>query len=214
MQTMIILVRHGHVDGIDQPRFRGRQHLALTAAGMRQVEHTAALIARRARLDAVYSSPLTRCITTATTIGNAQGLAPQPDEDLIDLDYGEWQGRSHDDVLAKDGERARAWFADPATAPIPGGESLHALSCRAISAFKRIVGRHGGGTVAIVGHDTVNRALLLHALGLGLDHYRRLRQDPACVNVLLSDEALQVASLNETAHLDMARPGNVFGARR
>lgn len=214
MQTTIVLVRHGHVEGMDQPRFRGRQHFAPTAAGIREVEQTAALIARRTRLDAVFSSPLTRCITTATAIGNAQNLPPQPEQNLIDIDFGEWQGRTYDDVLTQDGERARAWFADPATAIVPSGETLAALSRRVVGALGRIIGQHQGGTVVIVGHDTVTRTLLLHALGLGLEHYGRIRQAPACVNVLLSSESLMVASLNETAHLDMARPINVFGASR
>ena len=212
MSTTIVLVRHGHVDGIDQPRFRGRQHLALTAAGMRQVEQTAQLIAHRYRLDAVFSSPLTRCITTATAIGRAHGLAPQPEDDLIDIDFGEWQGRTHEDVLAQDGERVRAWFADPAAASVPGGETLESLSRRVIDAFERIIGRHRGGTVAIVGHDTTNRTLLLHALGLSLTHFLRLRQDPSCLNVLHSNETVVIASLNETAHLDLGRPTNLLGA--
>ena len=212
MRTTIVLVRHGHVEGIDQPRFRGRQHLALTTTGMRQVEQTAELIARRYRLDAVFSSPLTRCITTAAAIGRTHGLAPQPEEGLIDIDFGEWQGRTHEDVLAQDGERARAWFADPAAASVPGGETLESLSRRVIDAFERIIGRHRGGTVAIVGHDTTNRTLLLHALGLSLTHFLRLRQDPACLNVLLSNETVVLASLNETAHLDLGRPTNLLGA--
>ena len=214
MHTTIVLVRHGHVEGIDQPRFRGRQHFALTAAGMRQVEQTAALIARRTRLDAVFSSPLTRCITTAAAIGGVQNLPPQPEKDLIDIDFGEWQGRTVDDVLTNDGERARAWFAEPATAIVPGGETLAALSRRVVEAFDRIVDQHQGGTVVIVGHDTVNRTLLLHALNLGLENYSRIRQDPACVNIVLAGETLVVSSLNETAHLDMARTTNVFGSLR
>ena len=214
MPTTILLIRHGHVEGIDRPTFRGRQHLALTAYGMHQVEATAALIARSGRLDAVFSSPLTRCITTAAAIARIDGLAPQPEEDLIDMDYGEWQGRLHTDVLAQDGERARAWFADPATASIPGGERLGDLSCRVLGAVDRIVGRHAGGTVAIVGHDTVNRVILLHALGLDLGHYRRIRQDPACLNVLSLGNETSVLSMNETAHLVMARPANVLASAR
>lgn len=106
MRATVLLIRHGHVESIDQPSFRGRQHFALTAFGMHQVEATAALIARHYRLDVVFSSPLTPCVTMAATVGIADGLALPPQEDLIDMDYGEWQGRSHDDVLTKDGDRA------------------------------------------------------------------------------------------------------------
>lgn len=211
----VVLVRHGSVEGIEQPRFRGRQHLQLTGAGLREAERSAAVIARRHRPDLILTSPLTRCVTTGAVIGQALGLAPEPDEGLIDIDYGEWQGRLQSEVREADPKRAAAWFEDPATAPVPGGETLRELSERVVAAFERVAARIAGGTAVIVGHDTVNRVILLHALGLDLSHYWRLRQDPACLNVLWHEENGWVLhSLNETVHLLPSRSdAPMIGAR-
>ena len=209
MRETVFLVRHGHVDGIDRPSFRGRQHLQLTGPGLRQAEQTAAFIHRTARVDAVVSSPLTRCVTTASVIGHAVGLPPIPDEGLIDRDYGDWQGRSLADVQAKDPARAAAWLADPG-AEIPNGEPLQALADRVTAAFDRIVSRHAGQAVVVVGHDTVNRVILLRALGLGLEAYGRIGQAPGAVSRLGHDgKNWIVHSMNETAQF---APGPGLGS--
>lgn len=201
MHETVFLVRHGHVEGIDMPHFRGRQHIPLTAAGDRQARQTAALLHRTARVDAVISSPLTRCITTAAAIGEVFGLTPTPDEGLIDRDYGDWQGRPLADVQLTDPARAAAWLADPA-ADIPNGERLAALAERVTTAFDRLVEQHAAQTVTMVAHDTVNRVILLRALGLGLDRYGTLEQSPGAVSQLRHDGARWVVlSMNETAHL-------------
>jgi broad specificity phosphatase PhoE len=60
--TKIILVRHGHVEGISPERFRGRADLALTPQGLRQAEATARRIeASSGTPAALFASPLSRC---------------------------------------------------------------------------------------------------------------------------------------------------------
>lgn len=202
MYQAIAIVRHGHVEGIDVPRFRGRQHLQLTGAGLQQAEQTASYLNRLVRPDVIISSPLTRCITTASMIGRSRGLAPIPDERLIDLDFGEWQGRSYSDVLASDRERVEAWFSSPHTAEIPGGETLDLAFRRVTEAMKDILSRHVGQTITLVGHDTTNRLILLNALGMALSRYKDLVQDPCGVSRLLRDNGRWVVqSVNETAQL-------------
>lgn len=66
--TRIVLVRHGHVEGIDPPRFRGRMELPLTELGLRQAELTAERIASHWRPVAIYTSPMQRCVQTAGPI--------------------------------------------------------------------------------------------------------------------------------------------------
>jgi phosphoserine phosphatase len=201
MHQTIVLVRHGHVEGIDIPHFRGRQHLQLTAPGLQQAEQTASYLSRLVRPDVVIS-PLTRCITTASIIGRSRGLVPIPDEKLIDLDFGEWQGRSYSDVLNSDRERAESWFSSPHTAEISGGETLDLAFQRVTEAMTDILSRRAGQTVILVGHDTTNRLILLNALGMDLSRYEDLVQDPCGVSRLLRDSGRWVVqSVNETARL-------------
>jgi probable phosphoglycerate mutase len=74
--TKIILVRHGHVEGISPERFRGRADLALTPQGLRQAEATARRIEASWTPAALYASPLSRCRATAEAIGRPFDLTP------------------------------------------------------------------------------------------------------------------------------------------
>ena len=96
--TKIILVRHGHVEGISPERFRGRADLMLTPEGRHQGETTARRIHATWGLAAIYTSPLSRCRATGEAIGKPLGLSPSPVDGLIDIDYGEWQGLTPDEV--------------------------------------------------------------------------------------------------------------------
>jgi phosphoserine phosphatase len=200
--TKIILVRHGHVEGISPERFRGRADLLLTAEGHRQAEVTARRIQASWTPAAVYTSPLSRCRATGETIAKPFGLSPNPLEGLIDIDYGGWQGLTPDEVQTRWPERLEAWHRAPDWAAIPGGETLQAVLSRAVSALRHVIGRHPRDTVVLVAHDSVNRVILLHALQLPLARYWRLGQNPCAINELdFSEAGFTVRSLNETQHL-------------
>jgi probable phosphoglycerate mutase len=200
--TKIILVRHGHVEGISPERFRGRAELELTPEGRWQAEATARRIQASWTPAALYASPLSRCLTTAKAIGRPFGLTPAPVRGLMDIYYGEWQGLTPDEVGRKWPEALDTWQHAPHWAAIPGGESLQAVLTRAVAALRDVIGPHPSDTVVLVGHDSVNRVILLHALDLPLSRYRRLGQDPCAINEIdFSAGEFTVRSINETYHL-------------
>jgi broad specificity phosphatase PhoE len=96
----IVLTRHGHVEGIDPPRFRGRTELALTERGRKQVHATARRISTGWTIDAVYTSPMERCIATGQAIAAMASVEGRVLDLLNDIDYGDWQGRTHGEVRA------------------------------------------------------------------------------------------------------------------
>src|SRR5437762_6946036 len=120
--TKLILVRHGHVEGISPERFRGRAELPLTDTGRREAEATAARIAANWRPAAVYTSPLGRCVETGAAIGKAVGLTPSVVLRLNDIDYGDWQELTRDEAYARWPAEIDLWYAHPDWAAIPGGE--------------------------------------------------------------------------------------------
>src|SRR5689334_13838242 len=90
-------VRHGETEWNAQGRLCGRTDVALSANGRRQ----AGLLADRFRpmaIDALYSSPLQRALETARCIGRAVGHEPVVDGRLLELYYGEWEGRTYDEI--------------------------------------------------------------------------------------------------------------------
>ncbi len=130
--TKIILVRHGHVEGISPERFRGRVDLMLTTEGRRQAEVTAHRIRATWRPAAVFTSPLSRCRATAAAIATPLGLTPRPLGGLIDIDYGQWQGLTPDEVRARWPGLLETWYRAPDWAAIPGGETLQDVLVRAL----------------------------------------------------------------------------------
>jgi len=198
----IVLTRHGHVEGIDPPRFRGRAELALTERGRRQVQATARRISAGWRVDAVYTSPMQRCIATGQAIAASAHVESRVLDPLNDIDYGDWQGRTHDEVRAASPELFKLWHDAPHLVRFPGGESLQDLVARAADALRLVLDRHRDGTVVLVGHDSVNRAMLLLLADQPLSAYWRLSQDPCGISEIKLGPDIRIRRVNETLHLD------------
>jgi probable phosphoglycerate mutase len=201
--TRIVLVRHGDVEGISPPRFRGRADLALTERGECQAQAVARRIAGAWTPGAIYTSPARRCTATAAPIAQACGQQLRVLDQLDDIDYGAWQFRSYAEMQAEQPALFAAWFAVPHLIRFPGGESLQDLVARTANALRLIIERHANETVVAVAHDSANRALLLQLLDQPLSSYWRLAQHPCCINEIeIGDGRVRVERINETAHLD------------
>lgn len=201
--TKIILVRHGHVEGIDPPRFRGRIDLPLTALGKRQAARTASRIGKMWKPTTVYTSPMGRCVATGRAICEAVGTRSQVLHDLNDLDYGAWRWRTYEDVRSESAELFALWFAAPHLVRIPNGDSLQDLVARVSNALRFVLERHAGETVVMVGHDSVNRALLLQLLDQPLAAFWRLAQEPCAISEIdIAGAQICVRRINETSHLE------------
>ena len=200
--TRIVLVRHGHVDWIAPERFRGRAELALSDLGRQQARALANYIAKTWRLDAIYTSPLGRCRDTSAAIAAPFRLEPRVADALCDIDYGEWQGLTREQAKERWPDEIELWFRAPHLAVIPGGETLPVLLSRAAAALGEILQAHLSGTVVLVGHDSVNRVLLLFALDLPLSKYWHLRQEPGGLNELFfENDTFVIRSINQIQHL-------------
>jgi probable phosphoglycerate mutase len=199
----ILLVRHGHVEGIKPERFRGRQPLALTGLGRAQAVAVAQRIARAWRPSAIYTSPMGRCVETGAAIAQACGIAAAICGDLNDIDYGTWQFTTFEQAQKDDPALFSAWFATPQYVRFPQGESLQDVAARAANVLRFVRVRHPDDTIVLVGHDSINRVLLLQWLDLPLSAYWRLAQEPCCMNEAdFAGDKICMLRLNETQHLD------------
>jgi phosphoserine phosphatase len=202
--TKILLTRHGHVQGIEPERFRGREPLELTERGRAQAVAVARRIADGWRVRKIYTSPMQRCVDTGAAIAKACGAAAEICDDLNDIDYGAWQFKTPAYAKKDDPDLFAAWYASPQLVRFPGGESLQDVAARAANALRFVLARHARDTIVLVGHDSLDRVLLLQLLGLPLSAYRRLDQTPCCLNEIDVDAAggVCIVRLNETHHLD------------
>jgi broad specificity phosphatase PhoE len=200
--TRIVLVRHGQTEWNRVERFRGRADVPLNETGVRQAEMTAGRIAATWKPSAIYAGPLSRTMETAKAIASRWELHVDISANLIDIDFGQWQGLTPDQVREKWPEQLSAWYKAPHTVRIPGGEALEEVRERCARVLRELPARHRDATVVLVSHMDINRTLLLIALGLGNESLRRLRQDNCAINELeMNDDELVVVSMNDTAHL-------------
>jgi len=203
--TRIILVRHGQTEWNRVERFRGHADVPLNDTGVAQAELTGKRIAAEWQPMAIYSSPLARAVRTAEAIAGHFDLPVQVHPDLIDIDYGQWQGLTPDEVREQWPEMIDDWYNKPASVYIPGGETLEQLRLRARAVIDELTARHRDQTIVMVGHTVINRIILLSVLGLSNDRFWRLRQDTCAINCFEAEgKDFTLVSLNDTCHLRLS----------
>lgn len=200
--TKIILVRHSYVDQILPERLHGRDDVLLTAQGVEAARMTSRWISATWQVTTIYTSPMIRCLRTAQIIAEPFGLEPRPMEALNDIDYGKWQGLSPDEAHACWPQEVDLWYRRPDLVHVPDGGSLQEVRTGVAQALSTVVRSHPQETVVLVGHDSVNRLVLLHALGLPLSRYWVLCQAPGAINEIeAAVDGFCVRAVNETGHL-------------
>jgi broad specificity phosphatase PhoE len=200
--TCIILVRHGQTEWNRIERFRGRADVLLNETGLAQAEATGLRIYSEWQPSEVYSSPLSRAGKTAEAIAKHFDLSVQIHPGLTDIDYGEWQGLTPDEVQDRWPAELHAWYHQPDQAIIPGGETLAQLRARGMSAVNELSALHAEQTIVLVGHTVINRLILLGVLGLGNERFWHIKQDTCAINVFEAEMGdFVLVSLNDSCHL-------------
>ena len=178
--TTLVLVRHATTASTGK-RLGGRTDAPLDDAGTQQARAAAQRLAGVA-LKAVYASPLPRTWQTAEIVAAEHRLTVQADEGLLEVEYGEWTDRP-----LKPLTRTKKWpviQSRPSLVTFPGGESIRDAQMRAVAAVERIIAKHKRGTVAVVSHADVIKALVSFYLGQPLDLFQRLHVSPASITIL------------------------------
>jgi alpha-ribazole phosphatase len=151
---LVHLLRHGETCG--GARYLGETDVALSAKGWQQMR---AAVAGRS-WDLIVASPLERCAAFARALAEELGARLRQDADLREMSFGEWEGYTAAELLERDAQRLRRFWADPSLHCPPGGESLAELHARVVAAWQRIAGEHDGERVLIVSHGGPIRVLL------------------------------------------------------
>ena len=197
--TTFLLVRHARHE-MGGGTLAGRTpEVHLSDEGRSQA---AALAERLAsvEVDALYTSPMTRCQETAAALGEPHGLRPIIDEGITELDFGDWTGAEIDDLAPQEPWHRFNAFRSGTRAP--GGELFLEVQSRIVRSMLDVRCRHEEGIVVLVSHADTIRAALLHFLGMPMDHFLRLEISPASVSVLtLDDWGPRVLGINHTGAL-------------
>ena len=200
------LVRHGATANnlADPPILQGNSvDLPLSPEGVAQAAAAADCLGAQT-LRAVFASPLRRAQETAQEIAAPHNLEVQSVPEIVEVDVGEWEGKSWVDIAQQDTDAYERFQADPAQHGYRGGESLSDVASRAFPALASVMEQHRGHQVVVVAHNVVNRVVLADALGLPLSKARRLAQENCGINLLRwrANDGFKVLMFNGVLHLD------------
>lgn len=180
--TVVLLVRHGMTPTTGK-RLPGRlPGVHLSEEGRRQADVAAQRIGKLKKVTAIYASPLDRARETAAPIARARKLPLRIDRDLMEVDIGDWTGKSIAPL-----RRRPEWEVVqryPSGFRFPGGESFAEMQVRMTSAVARLVARHAGGVIVAVSHADPIKAVVAHALGVHLDLFQRIAIATASITAI------------------------------
>jgi probable phosphoglycerate mutase len=181
--TRFYLIRHAAIDGLGQ-RIAGRMlGVSLNAHGREQALRLALRLARQP-IDAIYTSPQRRAIETAEAAARELGLKFAVADELDEIDFGDWTGKSYEELSAF--PEWRAFNALHSSMRIPNGELLLEAQTRVVGLIERLCERHPEKTVALFSHGDVVRVALAHQLGIPIDFIMRFEIGPASISAMES----------------------------
>ena len=157
----IIVLRHGQTEWSRSGQHTGVTDLPLLPEGEEQAQRLRATFAQRSFAE-VWVSPRQRARRTAELTGLT---ATAVDDDLVEIDYGGYEGRTTAEISAELGREWSVWRDGivPGTTP---GETLAAVGTRVDRVLDRARGHLADGDVVLVAHGHVLRVLTARWLGL------------------------------------------------
>ena len=192
--TTFHLVRHGDYSLLGRVLAGRISGYSLSETGRAQA-HAVADVLTAIPVAAVVASPLERTRETAAPIAARCGVEVVIDEDIVEIDFGDWTGRTFDSLREWPGWPAFTRFRS--TAQVPNGESMLAVQVRSVGAVVRLRQAYPEGNVVLVSHGDVIKSIVAHFLTIPLDMFRRFDIAPASRSIVaLSDEDARVLAVN------------------
>ena len=165
------------------------------------------------KIDAIYSSDLSRAYETALPIAMALGLSIQKDSALREIDGGKWEGLSQEEIAVRYPQDHAVWRNDIGLSRCTGGESMQEVQCRGIAEAARIAKRHPGQTVLLATHAGFLRAMQCYWQKLPLSEMKDIQWVPnaSVTEVQYDDGAYELVRLGEASFLkgDVTRLTNI-----
>ena len=200
--SKLMLVRHGETRLSRARKFCGSSNVELSDTGLEQVERLRDRLATW-KIDAVYSSSLERALVTARVIASEHQLEVVTCPELCEMDYGDCEGLTFDEIKQLYPELTEAWVRKSLTFEFPGGENLEEFG-RRVSKFLGSLKKHGAEeTILIAAHSGTLRMLFCQLLGIELGFWWRVRLDFASLSIVETYSlGTMLTLLNDVSHLE------------
>jgi broad specificity phosphatase PhoE len=170
--TYIDVIRHGEPVGGRRYRGYGIDDV-LTEKGWAQMR---AAVPEKPLWQHIVTSPLKRCLDFSEELANDLQITFSIEDDMKEIGFGDWEGKTPEDILAKDSDALDHFYKDPVHNRPDGAEPLDAFSERVWRAYQGIIENHRDKHVLVVAHAGVARAITANILKMSLDDvYSSLR---------------------------------------
>ena len=198
--THLILIRHGETAWTRERRYQGNSDTPLNARGRREARALARWLCGY-RIDALYTSTLSRARATGEIVSHAARRKIKTDSRLNELAFGKWEGRTAAELLAGKDPAYRKWCAGKLVSP-PGGEKFADFRRRTGEFLRDVLKDNPRKTTAIISHGGVVKMFLFHALRLPLRSLWTFRIDTGSISILsVYPHFIQCAAVNDISHL-------------
>lgn len=169
----IYLVRHGESQTNVENKFAGQLDVPLTKTG----EHQAKLVLeffKDKKIDKIYSSSLSRAVNTIKPTADFKNLEIIKDDRLMEINAGDWQGKTYLDILNSSYQFSVVWKIDIANCVCDNGESVKDCAKRAFDAFRDIADNSNAENLIITSHGLTLKTILANILYKNLDGLTKL----------------------------------------
>ncbi|MDI6816736.1 MAG: histidine phosphatase family protein [Actinomycetota bacterium] len=192
----IYLIRHGETQLNKEFRFIGRTDPALSEQGKAQARALAERLAVE-NISAIYVSDLLRATQTASIIAGDSGVDVVETEGLREIDFGNWEGLSYNEIMEHDKEILDSWIENPTGVDIPGGESWRHFESRINDAFDDIMRNEHGHAIALVTHGGPIKLLMTRFHGGDPHFFKLFWPQPGGVNIVeIDDKTINIIELS------------------
>lgn len=199
--TKIYIVRHGETQWNKEEVFRGRKDMPLNESGRQQAEMVGCYFSNRS-VNRIISSPMERARQTVETIRSATGLEIRTMDEFTDMCFGIWEGLTLQEVEKDFPADFSLWKRSPEKLQIAEGETLDMVRDRVTKGLINIDFLHED-TVVIVTHRVICKIIVLHALGIGNEHFWDIKFDPGSITLLeYNNDRHTLLFSNDTCHLE------------
>jgi probable phosphoglycerate mutase len=202
MGPTLYFLRHGETQASRTGGYCGVLDVDLTPEGLQMAEEFAAAY-KSLPWAAVYCSPLRRSIETAKPLCDAMNLQIQLREGLKETAYGEWEGKTPEEVSRLFHDDYVNWLADPGWNAPTGGERGVDVVRRSSMVLDEIDRTHPSGNVLLVSHKATARIMLCSLLGIDVGRYRdRVSMPVASLGVVeMTGQGPLLKVLGDRSHL-------------
>jgi broad specificity phosphatase PhoE len=195
----LILIRHGETLSNKEKRIQGISDVELSTVGIEQAQ-LLALSLKDHPIKAIYTSPLKRTLQTAEIINEFHRKELHVDQDLMEMNYGDFEGVPFKKILACEKDFVDKWLTNPASVKMPNGESLTQLQERAWRALTRISNKKENALV--VTHNFTIATIICRIRNISLNEFLSACPGNASKTVVnFQKDGIFIESFNDRSHL-------------